>query len=388
MKKNLTVMLTLALTMSVTTLSTPVSFAKKKPSISQKKISLKVGQKKQLKLKNVKKAKIKKITWKSGNKKIATVSKSGLVKARKKGTTTIMATLDKKTYSCKVSVKKKTSVKYVDDPTNGDVHYTTPYDFREEKSDVTYGTVKTDTYYSTTTNKNRRFAIVLPAGYDENKKYPVCYLLHGLGQDHTDWLNANAPTIVGNMIAAGTAKEMILVLPNCRARANDAAGPADAFSLSNYQAFDNFLNDLRDNLMPYIKEHYSIKEGRENTAIAGFSMGGRTALYIGMSMQETFGYIGGFAPAPGIFAYTMNGVTEKGLFTKETFCLKDEYAENTLLMIVAGKSDNIVGNIPQTYHDALVENNTKHIWYRKAGGHDLTVMTNALYNFTARLFTA
>lgn len=381
-------MLTLALTMSVTTLSTPVSFAKKKPSISQKKISLKVGQKKQLKLKNVKKAKIKKITWKSGNKKIATVSKSGLVKARKKGTTTIMATLDKKTYSCKVSVKKKTSVKYVDDPTNGDVHYTTPYDFREEKSDVTYGTVKTDTYYSTTTNKNRRFAIVLPAGYDENKKYPVCYLLHGLGQDHTDWLNANAPTIVGNMIAAGTAKEMILVLPNCRARANDAAGPADAFSLSNYQAFDNFLNDLRDNLMPYIKEHYSIKERRENTAIAGFSMGGRTALYIGMSMQETFGYIGGFAPAPGIFAYTMNGVTEKGLFTKETFCLKDEYAENTLLMIVAGKSDNIVGNIPQTYHDALVENNTKHIWYRKAGGHDLTVMTNALYNFTARLFTA
>ena len=79
-------------------------------------------------------------------------------------------------------------------------------------------------------------------------------------------------TIIGNMIAAKTAREMILVLPNCRARANDTY-VADQFSLDNYRAFDNFINDLRDNLMPYIKENYSVAEGRENTAIAGFSNG-------------------------------------------------------------------------------------------------------------------
>ena len=213
----------------------------------------------------------------------------------------------------------------------------------------------------------------------------MCYLLHGLGQDHTDWLNANAPVIIGNMIAEKTAKEMILVLPNCRARANDTY-VGDAFSLDNYRAFDNFINDLRDNLMPYIKENYSVAEGRENTAIAGFSMGGRTALYIGLSMQDTFGYIGGFCPAPGLFAYEMNGIAEDGLFKADTFKLNDEYADNTLLMIVAAKSDTVVFDIPETYHNALVKNNTKHIWYKTTGGHDATVMDHGFYNFAKKLF--
>ncbi len=394
MKRTLAVLLSLALLLSAALAGTghADAAAKKKPVISNKKLTLRVGQKKKLSLKHVTKAKAKKIKWKSSRKKVVSVSQNGLIKAKKKGTAKIMATLDKHTYTCKVTVRKKNKPaiepEEKDDPTDGDVYYTTPSDFRDRKEDVTYGTIKTVSYYSTTTEKNRRCAIVLPANYDESKKYPVCYLLHGLGQDQTDWLNAKAPTIIGNMIAAGTAKEMILVLPNCRARANDAAGPSDAFSLSNYQAFDNFINDLRDNLMPFIKANYSILEGRENTAIAGFSMGGRTALYIGMSMQETFGYTGGFCPAPGIFAYTMNNVTENGLFTKETFCLKDEYADNTLLMIVGAKNDTIVGSTPQTYHDALVANGTKHIWYRKAGGHDVNVMDNALYNFASRLFNA
>lgn len=258
--------------------------------------------------------------------------------------------------------------------------------YRIRRDSVNYGEVRTLSYDSSTTQKERKLSVVLPPDYTEQKQYPVCYLLHGLGQDHTDWLGANAPTIIGNMIAEGTAEEMILVLPNCRARANDAANPPDAFSLDNYRAFDNFINDLRDNVMPFIKENFSIKEGRENTAIAGFSMGGRTALYIGMSMQETFGAIGGFCPAPGLFAYTMNNVTEDGLFKKEDFRLKDAYADNTLLMIVAAKSDRIVGNIPAGYHSALEGNGTKHIWYRKAGGHDVNVMGNAFYNFAKLIF--
>lgn len=273
-----------------------------------------------------------------------------------------------------------------DDKTDGDVYYTTPDCYRDTQSGVTYGEVKTLTYLSTTTGKDRRLGVVLPPGYTAEKQYPVCYLLHGLGQDDTDWLNANAPVVIGNMIAAGTAREMILVLPNCRARDNDSANPSDAFSLPHYQAFDNFINDLRDNVMPFIKENFSVKEGRDNTAIAGFSMGGRTALYIGLSMQDTFGYTGGFCPAPGLFAYEMNGVKENGLFTRETFKLEDKYADNTLVMIVAGKSDDIVRNHPSTYHNALEANGTKHIWYKKSGGHDVNVMDNALYNFAKRIF--
>lgn len=75
-----------------------------------------------------------------------------------------------------------------------------------------------------------------------------------------------------------------------RVRENDAVGSSDAFALSNYQAFDKLINDLRDNVMPFVKENFSILEDRENTTIGGFSMGGRTVLYIGMSMQESFWY--------------------------------------------------------------------------------------------------
>lgn len=294
----------------------------------------------------------------------------------------------KQSSRCTVQVKAKATAStpaVPADTSDGDIYYKVPGDYRLQLSGISYGEVRIDNYYSTTTQKNRTCAVVLPSDYDETKSYPVCYLLHGLGATHTDWLNVNVPVTIGNMYAEGTAKEMILVLPNCRARANDTYTD-DALSLDNYHAFDNFINDLRDNLMPYIRSHYSIREGRENTAIAGFSMGGRTALYIGLSMQDTFGYIGAFCPAPGIFAYTMNGISEDGLFTPDTFRLSDAYADNTLLMIVAAKNDLIIGEIPATYHNALVANGTKHIWYRKEGGHDDTVMNHAFYNFAKRLF--
>lgn len=391
MKKIFTKLLTITLSVSVLitgiSASSPVksTAAQKSKNIilNFKKLTLTVGHSKNLKLKNISQKNNKKIKWKSNNTSVVSVNQSGKIKAKKKGKAKIMAKYNKKTYTCNVIVKNKTVAK--PDYTDGDIYYPTSFAYTESNSDVSYGEVKIDTYYSTTTNKTRTCAIILPPNYDKTKKYPVCYLLHGLGQDHTDWLNANAPTIIGNMIAEKTAKEMILVLPNCRARANDTY-VGDAFSLNNYQAFDNFINDLRDNLMPYIKENYSILEGRENTAIAGFSMGGRTALYIGLSMQDTFGYIGGFCPAPGIFAYEMNGIAEEGLFTQETFKLNDEYADNTLLMIVAAKSDNIVGDIPEIYHNALVANNTTHIWYKTTGGHDVSVMDHGFYNFAKRLF--
>jgi len=387
-KKALSILLSIALlTAAAGIYCNSSAQAAKKIAISQKTLSLKVGKSKKLTLKNL--PKNQKVKWTSSNKKIATVSATGKVTAKKAGKAKITATVGKKKYICNVTVKKKTTpTPAADDPTDGDVYYTTPADYRTVQDTVTYGEVKTITYHSTTTGKDRKLSVVLPPNYTAEKQYPVCYLLHGLGQDNTDWLNAKAPTIIGNMIAAGTAREMILVLPNCRARANDAANPSDVFALTNYQAFDNFINDLRDNVMPFIKENFSIKEGRENTAIAGFSMGGRTALQIGLTMQDTFGYTGGFCPAPGIFAYNMNGVKENGLFTQETFKLNEEYAENTLIMIVAGKSDTMVGGFPASYHDALEMNGTKHIWYKKAGGHDLNVMDNALYNFAKLIFPA
>jgi enterochelin esterase-like enzyme len=275
----------------------------------------------------------------------------------------------------------------VTDKTDGDVYYKKPIDYKTKKTEVTYGDIVTVQYDSTTVGKKRDVTIVLPPNYTADKKYPVLYLLHGLGQDNTQWVTeGKAEIVIGNLISSGDAKEMILVLPNCRARKNDAANPSDAFTLPHYKAFDNFKNELEKDLMPFINSNYSAATGRENTAIAGFSMGGREALYIGISMQDTFGYVAGFCPAPGILAYSMNGVSEEGLFTKENFKLQDKYADNTLLMIVAGKSDTVVGTWPKSYHEALESNGVNHVWYKVSGGHDFNVTGNGLYNFAKELF--
>lgn len=273
------------------------------------------------------------------------------------------------------------------DRNDGDLAYPVPENYRTKRPDVRYGEVREVEYKSKTVGKCRKAIVILPPEYSEEKKYPVVYLCHGLGQDETQWLReGDVSTIVGNMMADGCLQEIILILPNCRARERDEAEPEDAFSLANYTAFNNFLEEFEDDLQPFIEENFSVAAGRVNTAIAGFSMGGRVALYLGMTRQETFGYIGAFCPAPGIFPYTQMNVTEEGLFTEENFDLKSEYRDRTLIMIMAGKSDELVGDHPESYHNALQKNGVKHIWYKRSGGHDMNVSGQGLYHFLKSIF--
>ncbi|NLY42785.1 MAG: esterase family protein [Clostridiaceae bacterium] len=263
---------------------------------------------------------------------------------------------------------------------------TPPAGFDVAKSGVSYGNIVEIQYYSNTTGRMRKANVILPPGYDETKKYPVLYLLHGIGGDHREWLSGNPQYIIGNLVAAGRTDEMIVVIPNCRARADDSVPTTDMFSLAHFQEFDNFINDLKNDLMPYIKANYSVAEGRENTAIAGLSMGGRVSLHVGFTMPETFGYIGAFTPAFGILEYTNLGVTEKGLFTEDTFKLPEEYNGKTVVMISAGLNDTVVRDEPKRYHLVLEKNGTKHFYYELAGGHDFTVWKDSLYNFAKELF--
>ncbi|MCX4384154.1 MAG: alpha/beta hydrolase-fold protein, partial [Parabacteroides distasonis] len=73
---------------------------------------------------------------------------------------------------------------------------------------VTYGTVKDVSYYSHIAGMNRNAKVILPPNYNSNKKYPVLYLLHGIGGSENEWLDGKPNEIISNMIAAGTCKEM------------------------------------------------------------------------------------------------------------------------------------------------------------------------------------
>ena len=262
--------------------------------------------------------------------------------------------------------------------------FAVPDGFDEVKEGVTYGKLTEISYDSKITGTTRKANIILPPDYDENKKYPILYLLHGIGGDHNEWLGAKPVSVLSNLVAEGEAEPMIVVIPNVRARANDAGNPQDIYTLEHYKAFDNFINDLRDDLMPFIEANYPILTGKENTAIAGLSMGGRETLYIGLNMSDTFGYIGAFTPAPGLLPYSNFGVSEDGLFTTETLTLPKD--SNNYVMINAGISDDIVKIWPQTYYETLEENGVDAVFYVTDGGHDFVVWKNGLYNFAKKIF--
>lgn len=255
-----------------------------------------------------------------------------------------------------------------------------PAGFDAKVEGVTYGKTVLRSYPSTTTGRSRKVMILLPPDYSEEKQYPVLYLLHGIGGDENEWAGGRPTWVIGNLIHSGAAADMIVVMPNVRARENDRANASDMYTPAHFQAFDNFINDLRDDLMPYMKANFSIAEGRENTAIAGLSMGGREALYIGLSMPETFGYVGAFCPAPGVLPY----YAEAGLFSQADF--KAAEGMDTYILINAGQTDGVVGHWPQTYAETLTANGTANTFYMTRGGHDFTVWKHGLYNFARKIF--
>lgn len=281
-----------------------------------------------------------------------------------------------------VTQAQESEAEQVEEQASGE--YDVPENFSAVQEGVNYGTMMEITYDSKTTGTTRKANIILPPDYSEEKEYPVLYLLHGIGGNHNEWKNGQAANVIGNLVAAGETSEMIVVMPNVRARANDGSNPSDIYSLEHYQAFDNFINDLRDDLMPFLEANYAVATGKENTAIAGLSMGGRESLYIGFSMPETFGYIGAFCPAPGLLSYSNFGVSEEGLFTTETFTLPE--GSNNFVMIVAGLSDTVVGAFPSSYHQALEDNGVEHVYYETQGGHDFGVWRHGLYNFAKNIF--
>lgn len=263
-----------------------------------------------------------------------------------------------------------------------DSNYDTPPNFDTNTSGREYGSVQTISYYSTTTESDRNANVILPPNFKKNKRYPVLYLLHGIGGDENEWFGGKPNEVIGNLVAEGKAKEMIVVIPNIRARHKNVTTPPDFFSVAHFSEFDNFLNDLRDNLMPWIEKEYPILDGRDNRAVAGLSMGGRSALHVGIGLIDRFSYIGAFTPAIGILPYHL----EEGLFTHSTFTIADKYKEKTLIMITKGDNDGVVGNCPEEYSQTLTKNGIPHIFYVTNGGHDFDVWKNSLYNFARRIF--
>ncbi len=253
-----------------------------------------------------------------------------------------------------------------------------PYGMTMEQDGVNYGKLEKVSYYSETCKRERNVNVLLPAGYNPLQKYPVMYVLHGYWGTEDSMSGDQSfkiQNILGNAIAQGEAEKMILVFPYIFASAERET--LTGMNDESNAAYDNFINDLLNDLMPFIEDKYSVATGKDNTAITGFSMGGRESLYIGLSHPEMFGYVGAMCPAPGV----------DGLISAENMKFGDE--KPYLLMISAGSNDTVVYSVPQSYHDIFVNNGVDHVWhYVPDGDHGGVTIRPHMYNFICWAFKA
>ncbi|MGN0585164.1 MAG: glycoside hydrolase family 11 protein, partial [Ruminococcus sp.] len=251
----------------------------------------------------------------------------------------------------------------------------------------TFGTLQAIEYYSTTAQRTKKANVLLPEGYSANEKYPVLYVNHGIFGDQNSMLSMGVPEIAGNLARTGEAEKMIIVFPQMYS-GTDCEIPS-GITQEVEANYDKFLVDLTKDLMPYIEKNYSVKTGRENTAIAGFSMGGRETLYIGISRPDIFGYIGAACPAPGVTPGTDYAGYHPGSLTEDQLKISNKAYEPYILMITGGTNDTVVGTFPQSYHDILTKNGQDHIWQEiQGGGHDNSCVVPMMYNFIRNVFKA
>ena len=246
-----------------------------------------------------------------------------------------------------------------------------PEGFDKARDGIAHGTIETLEYDSTTVGNKRKTLVYLPPGYSADTKYPVLFLLHGIGGDEEEWHRQGHPEIIlDNLIADKKAVPMIIVLPNGRAqkddRANAGMGAAGSFA--------TFEGDLIKDLIPFIQSKYSVNTNRESRALAGLSMGGGQSLDFGLAHLDLFPWIGGFSSAP-------NTHSPEQLVpdpAKATQMLK-------LLWLSGGDKDGLI-NIGQRTHAYLKEKNVPHIWHVNASGHDFNAWKNDLYLFSQLIF--
>jgi len=175
-------------------------------------------------------------------------------------------------------------------------------------ADVPHGEVRTRWYHSQVTGQWRRALVYVPPGYDAKPavRYPVLILQHGAGENETGWTRqGRAQFILDNLIAAGRAKPMIVVMDCGYAERSGTHIPrfgAHVAPEEVHAAFRAFEELVVRDLIPTIDSTYRTVPDRDHRAMAGLSMGGMQSLFVALHHLDEFAYIGSFSGPfiPGI----------------------------------------------------------------------------------------
>lgn len=252
-------------------------------------------------------------------------------------------------------------------------------------------TYPTKDYFGSMADIEKEAYIYLPPNYDENKKYNVVYLLHGIGGDIWEWGmtgdSSDVKKMMDNLILNGDIDPFLVITPNGRSA-------KDHSSSSDMQSFYLFGQELRNDLVPYVDEHYStyadysdgydITAAREHRAIAGLSMGGMQTTNIGLcECLDMFSYFGGFSSCPT--TYTAEEIAKR-LENFPDYDIKFFYN-------LCGTDDGVAMWSHSAAMDGLCDLTDKlkdgknYIWQTRPGGHDFNIWFLGFFNYAQIVFT-
>lgn len=236
--------------------------------------------------------------------------------------------------------------------------------------DVPHGTVSRVWYPSPTLGGDRRMTVYTPAGYENSgRKYPVFYLLHGMGGDEEAWVSlGRAAQILDNLIAEGKAEPMIVVMTNGNVSQQAAPGESPSgFVMPTPQlprTMDGAMETHFPDVVKYVDAHYRTIRRKDARAIAGLSMGGFHALHISKQYPDLFDYVGLFSAA----IVPPQGV-ESPIYRNSDEKLAAQFARNPKLYWIGIGSSDFLYDANQEFRCRLDAMGYPYTYYETDGGH-------------------
>jgi enterochelin esterase-like enzyme len=242
--------------------------------------------------------------------------------------------------------------------------------------DVPHGEIRIKSYHSTVLDKWRQFYIYTPPGYDINlnERYPVLYILHGGGEDERGWATQGKTNLIlDNLIAAGKAKPMLIVMP-------DGNVGVPGFGDNTLKAFEA---EMKQCIIPFAEKTYRAETDSKNRALAGLSMGGLQTLYVGINNTELFSWLGVFSSG-WILPSQSNIADAQFAFMKKNANMINSNLR--LFWVAMGGKEDIAYKNCQAMLSKFDEMKINYTYYEYPGGHAWPVWRNNLYCVAPLLF--
>lgn len=237
-------------------------------------------------------------------------------------------------------------------------------------NNVPHGSVTRCWYNSPSLKMKRKLTLYTPAGYESgNKKYPVLYLLHGMGGDEEAWIAlGRTAQILDNLIAQGKAKPMIVVMPNGNVDHEAAPGESSLGMIKPTMQLPKTMEGSMEESFPdivnFVDRNYRTVKTKSGRAIAGLSMGGFHSLHISKQYPDMFNYVGLFSAA-----IMPNEKVKSPIYDNMEAKLKTQFSKNPALYWIAIGNTDFLYKANADYRKLLDEKGYKYTYFESEEGH-------------------